>query len=206
MCKAFFYRVRLFVGAMLLGLAAINLLYVISANAAAITYTVQDLIVGSDTVTGTITTDGATQLIQSDITDWNLTFNLGNGQINLTGPLSGNNSVDLYTGQALTADATHLYFNYGLTGDNGFLEIGTTSPNTHVLLFDVGFGGAGELSLDDGVSILTNNALADSGNTIIGTASVSAVPESSTWTMMILGFAGLSCIAYRRRRGATFAP
>jgi hypothetical protein len=206
MCKAFFYRVRLFVGAMLLGLAAINLLYVISANAAAITYTVQDLIVGSDTVTGTITTDGATQLIQSDITDWNLTFNLGNGQINLTGPLSGNNSVDLYTGQALTADATHLYFNYGLTPDDGFLEIGTTSPNEHILLFDVGFQGVGELSLDDSVSTLTDSTLAASGNTIIGTASpASAVPESSTWTMMILGFVGLVCMAYRRRSGVTLA-
>ena len=154
MCRAFLCR------AILLGLAAINPSYVSSASAATITYTVQGLSVDSDAVTGTITTDGATQLTQSDITDWNLTFNLGNGQINLTGPLSGSNSVDLYTGQALTADATHLYFNYGLTSDNGFLEIGTTSPNEHILLFDVGFGTVGELSLDDSVSILTNNALA----------------------------------------------
>jgi hypothetical protein len=191
MCRAFLCR------AMLLGLAAIHPLYVSSANAATITYTVQGLTVNSDTVTGTITTDGATQLTPSDIKDWNLTFNLGNGQVNLTGPLSGNNSVDLYTGQALTADATHLYFNYGLTSDNGFLEIGMTSPNAHILLFDVGFQGVGELSLDDGVSTLTDNTLAASGNTIIGT--VSAVPESSTWAMMLLGFVGIGFLAYRRK-------
>jgi hypothetical protein len=29
-------------------------------------------------------------------------------------------------------------------------------------------------------------------------STVSAVPEPSTWTMMILGFAGLGFLAYRR--------
>lgn len=206
MCRAFVCGVRLFAGAILLALAVINPLNVISASAATITYTVQGLTVDSDTVTGTITTDGATQLTQSDIIDWNLTFDLGNNQINLTGPLSGNNSLDLYTGKALTADATHLYFNYGLTTDDGFLEFNVRSTSEYVVLFDVGFQGVGELSLDDGSSILTNDTLAASGNTIIGTASqVSAVPETSTWAMMILGFAGLGCLAYRRGRGVTLA-
>lgn len=33
----------------------------------------------------------------------------------------------------------------------------------------------------------------------------SAVPEPSTWAMMILGFAGVGFLAYRRRKGATLA-
>jgi hypothetical protein len=38
-----------------------------------------------------------------------------------------------------------------------------------------------------------------------GFSTVGAVPESSTWAMMILGFAGVGFIAYRRRsNGATF--
>ena len=33
----------------------------------------------------------------------------------------------------------------------------------------------------------------------------SAVPEPSTWAMMILGFAGVGFMAYRRRKGAMIA-
>jgi hypothetical protein len=34
------------------------------------------------------------------------------------------------------------------------------------------------------------------------TANISAVPEPSTWAMMILGFAGVGYLAYRRRNHA----
>jgi hypothetical protein len=37
------------------------------------------------------------------------------------------------------------------------------------------------------------------------TVNVSAVPESSTWAMMILGFAGIGFMAYRRSRKSTMA-
>jgi PEP-CTERM motif len=39
-------------------------------------------------------------------------------------------------------------------------------------------------------------------NTQFVTAQISAVPEPSTWAMMILGFAGVSFLAYRRRNQA----
>jgi hypothetical protein len=35
-----------------------------------------------------------------------------------------------------------------------------------------------------------------------GAFTVSAVPEPSTWAMMILGFAGVGFMAYRRRIGS----
>jgi hypothetical protein len=35
--------------------------------------------------------------------------------------------------------------------------------------------------------------------------SIAAVPEPSTWAMMILGFAGVGFMAYRRRKGAAIA-
>jgi hypothetical protein len=35
------------------------------------------------------------------------------------------------------------------------------------------------------------------------TANISAVPEPSTWAMMILGFTGVDLLAYRRRNQAT---
>jgi hypothetical protein len=42
-------------------------------------------------------------------------------------------------------------------------------------------------------------------NTGIQTLSVSAVPEPSTWAMLILGFAGIGAMAYRRRKSAALA-
>ena len=38
------------------------------------------------------------------------------------------------------------------------------------------------------------------GLTVIATNGVAAVPEPSTWAMMILGFAGVGAMAYRRSR------
>jgi hypothetical protein len=36
------------------------------------------------------------------------------------------------------------------------------------------------------------------------TPQVSAIPEPSTWAMMILGFCGIGFITYRQRKNATF--
>ena len=36
------------------------------------------------------------------------------------------------------------------------------------------------------------------------TAAVAAVPEPSTWAMMLLGFGGIGFMAYRRQRGFRF--
>jgi PEP-CTERM motif len=38
-----------------------------------------------------------------------------------------------------------------------------------------------------------------------GASDVGAVPEPSTWAMMILGFAGVGFMAYRRRKVAALA-
>ncbi len=54
-------------------------------------------------------------------------------------------------------------------------------------------------------AFLTNIAIADNVNgDSIGSASVvvTAVPEPSTWAMMLLGFFGVGFVAYRRRTGA----
>ena len=37
-----------------------------------------------------------------------------------------------------------------------------------------------------------------------GTVTISAVPEPATWAMMILGFAGIGFLAYRRKTRSTF--
>jgi hypothetical protein len=44
------------------------------------------------------------------------------------------------------------------------------------------------------------------GQFVASNLSVSAVPEPSTWAMMLLGFAGVGFMAYRRRhRGAVLS-
>ena len=40
---------------------------------------------------------------------------------------------------------------------------------------------------------------------IVDLARISAVPEPSTWAMMILGFAGIGAMAYPRRKSAALA-
>jgi PEP-CTERM motif len=40
------------------------------------------------------------------------------------------------------------------------------------------------------------------GGGVSGTFNVAAVPEPSTWAMMILGFAGVGFMAYRRKSKA----
>jgi hypothetical protein len=57
----------------------------------------------------------------------------------------------------------------------------------------VTFGGAG---LTAG-GVLTY--LADTDNASASAGGITAVPEPSTWAMMILGFFGIGYMAYRRR-------
>jgi hypothetical protein len=47
------------------------------------------------------------------------------------------------------------------------------------------------------LSFLSNDEGAYGG--VLGGVTISAVPEPSTWAMMILGFAGVGFMAYRRR-------
>jgi hypothetical protein len=54
---------------------------------------------------------------------------------------------------------------------------------------------------------LSNNGVgidAYNGQYITGNWVLTAVPEPSTWAMMILGFAGIGFMAYRRRNGTEF--
>jgi hypothetical protein len=64
-------------------------------------------------------------------------------------------------------------------------------------------GGSFDLQIKD-VILQTNMLQPGDAEFLIGTFSaVTAVPEPSTWAMMILGFAGVGFMAYRRRnRGA----
>jgi PEP-CTERM motif len=178
--------------------------------------TVYDIIAPSGlpipgTISGTITTDGVTgTLSASDITNWQINQTLDT--VHFLSFLNPTNSAVSLTGGALSATATALDFNFG---DATASLLKFESPNF--------FGGSGGLSLQfcDAGSVCTNQVLAtvssfemlvliapgccstsdgSAQNGIVEIAAAApAVPEPSTWVMLLLGFAGIGFMAYRRK-------
>ncbi len=108
--KTIHSRARAILGA----LAAMTL--AASALAAPITYGVNQAI-GAGSVTGTITTDGTLgTLSQADITGWSLLLSDGTNTFSLK---SGSSAVYLQ-GSDVTADASHVYFDFS-GADSGVL-------------------------------------------------------------------------------------
>jgi hypothetical protein len=170
-------------------------------QAEATTFNLENLqIAPSYSVTGSITTNGATGTLSSqmDISSWNLIINTGNGPVDLNGPGSPATSAVNYTGLALSVVGTGLFFNYGLSTAS-FLEIGTTTaPNENVVLEDAGQGGGPLLQFNDGVDSQSSSSV--SGNIQIGTASVTPLPTALPLFASGLGAIGL--FGWRRKRKA----
>jgi PEP-CTERM motif len=163
------------------------------------------------TASGTVTTDGKIGLLtQADILDWNITVTVDGNHYPLTGPLSGSSSVFTLVGPVLTATATQMLFDFQSTGV-GFLNISGNDPiNSPLLLFsdnDPGTSFPFQIGIQGGpfrVEMFPTSSALDSLTLLpiaaVITGPVSAVPEPSTWAMMILGFAGIGAMTYRRRK------
>ena len=61
--------------------------------------------------------------------------------------------------------------------------------------------GSGEYILS--VELIASNGFDEGKQYTFGYQTVAAVPEPSTWAMMILGFAGIGFMAYRRKSQPT---
>src|SRR5439155_25364406 len=74
------------------------------------------------------------------------------------------------------------------------------------VLFAFGASNIGNIYNSDGVNYFSAESpggeLLTTGD--IGTLTISAVPEPSTWAMMILGFIGIGLVAYRRKAQTAF--
>jgi hypothetical protein len=81
-------------------------------------------------------------------------------------------NVDLFTSQLNAGNTSANYSNSFVLGANEFID------------FAVGYGADGNFSFD---------------STSIN-ATITGTPEPSTWAMMILGFAGIGFMAYRRKQ------
>lgn len=132
------------------------------------------------------------------------------------GSVSGVGTLAASAFTSLIATIDGYTFNF-LSAGNGNGQIANLQFNNG-LLTNIGTAGAGALSTTNssehlqiqGSNFYQLQAYPGAGVNFTGTFSVSgpvvaAVPEPSTWAMMILGFAGVGFVAYRRRRTAALA-
>jgi len=111
-------------------------------------------------------------------------------------------STDVGTSNVSSSEFVSFNNTFGTTPFN-FSSLGTnnisTTPNDNDALNSFSFNTTG-LSLG-----LTSFSLGSPNEghevTLVSTTFASAIPEASTWAMMILGFLGLGFLAYRRTNG-----
>ncbi len=142
-------------------------------------------------------------------------FNLNLGTFSVSEP--GNNTTDSYNNvnfilhldfsSALGATPDQSNYLFDLTG-----SIRRNSANSELV---ISFGPSQEFTFPNGsfeltfpeLTLSTVGSTSDNG-TLTGRFSdvvvTTAVPEPSTWAMMILGFVGVGFMAYRRKTTATF--
>lgn len=140
----------------------------------------------SSTVVGTMTTDcDSCVLAATDIKSWSFSWTYSTGG---TGAASGT-SIGFNDDQ-LSASGGGLSY----TGAN--IETFTDAVDgTSQVAF--GLNGLGTIRLQN-VNLIDLTGSVTQPFTI-GTEQVSAVPEPSTWAMLLLGFAGVGFMAYRRK-------
>jgi hypothetical protein len=164
----------------------------------------------SDTVMGTITTNGTMGAIQaSDILDYNLQL-IDNYRPALDFTLTPANSGIWYdTGNGLTATATALSFDFSIAGAV-FIIQGTTphgfSSGYNYVCFQATSGpcAAGETIVPDYFATDGVVVTGLSGPVSLGGPSPLALPEPASWAMMLVGFA-LTGYAMRKRMRTTVA-
>jgi hypothetical protein len=111
-------------------------------------------------------------------------------QVSFSSPIGAGSST-------FTADLVGLIF-LGL----GYVEIDFGGPQT--IKYD---GGSFKLAIDDIYLYSLDAKDPITGHVFdVNSAPVAAVPEPSTWAMMLLGFSGLGLTTYRRKRAKAAVP
>ncbi len=158
----------------------------------------------SDTVVGTITTDGKIGALETaDILGWNLELK-DNIRPSLDFTLTpANSGIWFDTGDGLSATATALSFDFSKAGAV-FIIQGTSphgfSSGFNYFCFQATTGPClqGETIVPDYYA--TDGVLATG---LTGTVPLKgAVPEPGAWALMLTGFGGLGAVARARRRAA----
>jgi len=189
--------------ALLVGAAMASALACQGAAAANITYSVNEII-GVGSVTGTVTTDGATGVLgTSDFLAWNINLNGDGASTTITSADVGA-AVDVQ-GSSVFATPTDLFFNFsGTPGDYLLIQDNLFSGQTYWC--NAVTAGA----CYQGMSVVpivyfdpSTQIAAVSGEVVVATAATS-VPEPSTLGLLLVGVAALAC-GGRGRVGARCA-
>jgi hypothetical protein len=157
---------------------------------------------------------GTVSIATGDTLNYNLDF-LGNQQLTVTnltevllalitvGFVNSSNLNMTGTLSFLDVSGNIVYTTPSLTDDNGSIHVGQAFSNFPSLPNTITFGGLSYTGTVNSYASGVPTRDYDTGlfhleaDQVVG--SVAAVPEPSTWAMMILGFAGLGFIAYRRK-------
>jgi hypothetical protein len=178
-------RPKLNGGTLIFALAAL-IVGVGVCGASSITYDIDQTGIGPDSVTGTIETNGTIGVLTaSDILDWDLQLFNGTNTFDLYGPLSGDNSNLFLSGNALTGSATQLQFDFSASIGEVLIEANSTGLPYWQL-------NAGASSDEAEVAAVYLYDLPESGTGVVG-----AVPEPSTWGLMLIGIAAMVLIRKR---------
>lgn len=168
-----------------------------ASRAGPITYSI-DRSIGAGSVVGTITTDGSFgQLAAANFTDWNLQLSDGTHSYSL---MSGTSKV-FVTGADVSADSSHVYFNFS-GGDLGVLAFQQTLFSGAHYYCDATFSAS--FYCKPGESVVPTDVFSDpgfpsatrSGTIPLADAVVGSIPEPSTVMTLMLG---LACLGARRR-------
>jgi hypothetical protein len=131
----------------------------------------------------------------------------GSFSATLNGSATGNNAqVSVGNGNAISVTADHVYFDFS-SPNSDYLKFYTSGSASSFLCFQTASAESCGSYRGAGIVIVVEGApdpfVPMTSNSII--ASIASVPEPSTWAMMILGFAGVGFLAYRRRNQAAVA-
>jgi hypothetical protein len=202
----------------LAGIALVALFSSNSANAAPVTF--------SGTSTGCFSNCGSNNNFHDQVSDQDLSFNGTNFSRTFTAPsttidlgaftVSDPLTANFYSGQSFTLDVNFSnsvnaspdspHFGASLTGilnfvTGGDVTIDFSNTPTVITVGNVQY----DLTIGDvtlATSGLSGFNFTDHAD-IEGTLTLaSAVPETSTWAMLMLGFAGVGFMAYRRKQSA----
>jgi hypothetical protein len=141
-----------------------------------------------------------------------------------SGQLFTNDTTSPYLITNVTGTETYLGVTQAITGvapvnsyganDNlltylpnpNYFSLSGLSFNTSSDVYNIGFITSPPYAFDGYVIIQQSTDLAGTFPVGVGpiTVTISAVPEPSTWAMMILGFFGVGFVAYRRKGKQTF--
>ena len=154
--------------------------------------------VGDGTLNLSITTDNSVGILtQANITDWSFLMTNPGGSVTLD---SANSLFTYFSGTALSATANELIFDFSGTGHMQWDNFGSGGNDAYCM--DTVGAAATCVGSPPGQYLYVNATLSTESRTgrfVLGTQLDSAVPEPSTWAMMLFGFGGVG-LAMRRRK------